>query len=254
MNFGAIKHYEIQAVEADVYLAKHQQNALTFRLFETKDVFKLHELRKSSQAAYEETVYDTAQLIESQANAGILKLEHQVYVAEQDGTLLASVIAAVPGKLTAKLQPFIVEWNGDASITTALIAYIMKKLLLTCLNLHSPWHEHDMHQALSHSTFTKIPNQGTIKVIDPIELWKQLMPYLMDKSPEAASAIQLTTNNDSNIIQLTIKNQPISISYEEFIKLLFEPDAEIASLQPYQPILNSLFPIIFPYTAGLHYI
>ncbi|MEX2461065.1 MAG: GNAT family N-acetyltransferase [Paenibacillaceae bacterium] len=253
-KFGAIKHYSITKHDAEIYQQDYNDKSIGFRLFEKKDAFAFHHLRKSRSVGYEESLFGTAQLIDSEAIASIHKLNYQVYVAELDGKLIACVIVAVQVNHVSQAEPFVVEWNGVANVVVSLISYVVKQLSLSNINLYSPWHELDMHEALEGVSFTTAQNSGTVKVTDSKKLWEQLLPHLREKNPNAACVIELLEDEDADTICLSILGNVIRISYDEFVALLFNPDANVPSLQPFKSVLDCLFPIAFPYTAGLHYI
>jgi predicted N-acetyltransferase YhbS len=253
-KFGAIKHYSITANDAEIFLQGNKDNSISFRLFETKDAFPLYQLRKNSRVNYEESLFGIGQLIDNGAIASISKLNNKVYVAELDGKIIASVIVAVQVNLVSEAEPFIVEWNGVASVAVSLIAYVMQQLSLTKINLYSPWHEADMHEALEGVSFTANHNAGTVKITDSKKLWDQLLPHLIEKNSSAARVVELLESEDPETICLSVLSNVIRISYDEFVALLFNPDANVPSLKPFKSVLDRLFPIAFPYTAGIHYI
>jgi hypothetical protein len=253
-KFGAILHYSITRHDAEIYRQDYKDNSINFRLFETKDAFPLYQLRKNSTVNYEESLFGIGQLIESEAIASISKLNHKVFVAELEGKLIAYIIVAVQVNLVSKAEPFIVEWNGVANVAVSLISYAVQQLSLSKINLFSPWHELDMHEALEAVSFTTSQNSGTVKITDSKKLWEQLRPHLIEKNPNAARVIELLEGEDSETICLSVLGNVIRISYDEFVALLFNPDANVPLLKPFKSVLDRLFPIAFPYTAGLHYI
>jgi predicted N-acetyltransferase YhbS len=253
-KFGAIKHYSITEHDAEIFHQSNKNNSINFRLFETKDAFPFYQLRKNNSVNYEESLFSLGQLIDSEAVASIAKLNHKVYVAELDGKLIASVIVAVQANLVSQAEPFIVEWNGIASVAVSLIAYAMQQLSLSKINLYSPWHEVDMHEALAGVSFSANQNSGTVKITDSMKLWEQPLPHLIEKNSNAAHVIELLESEDQETICLSVLGKAVQISYDEFVALLFNPDANVPSLKPFKSVIDRLFPIAFPYTAGLHYI
>jgi predicted N-acetyltransferase YhbS len=253
-KFGAIKHYSITEHDAENFHQANNNNSINFRLSETKDAFPFYQLRKNSSVKYEESLFGIGQLIESEAVASISKLNHKVFVAELDGKLIASVIVAVQVNLVSQAEPFIVEWNGVASVAVSLIAYVIQQLSLSKINLYSPWHELDMHEALEGMSLTAIQNSGTVKIMDAKKLWEQLLPHFIEKNPNAARVIELLESEDEQTVCLSVLSNVIQITYDEFVALLFNPDANVPSLKPFKSVIDCLFPIEFPYTAGLHYI
>jgi predicted N-acetyltransferase YhbS len=253
-KFGAIKHYSITEHDAEIFRQDNKDNSISFRLFEPKDAFPFYQLRKNSSVNYEESLFGIGKLIESEAIASIFKLNHKVFVAELDGKLIATVIVAVQDNHISRNEPFIVEWSGVANAAVSLISYAIQKLSLSKINLYSPWHELEMHEALEGVSFTAIQNSGTVKITDSKKLWEQLLPHLIEKNPNAARVIELLECEDSETICLSVLGNVKRISYDEFVDLLFNPDANVPSLKPFKAVLDRLFPIAFPYTAGLHYI
>jgi predicted N-acetyltransferase YhbS len=252
--FGELNHYVITKQDAKMDQLHSGAHAINYRLLEATDTFQLHKLHTNNNVRYESSINDTAQLIDSKAVASIKKLNHKVYVAEFGEKLIASVIVAVPSKLATDAEPFIVEWNGVAKVAVSLISYVIQDLSLASLQLHSPWQEKELHEALGGISFTKVRNSGTIKMIDSKRLWNQLMPHLIEKNAYAASVIDCIENGASEAVHLSILGESVQIDYHEFIALIFDPNADIPNLKPYKSVLDSLFPIAFPYTAGLHYI
>jgi hypothetical protein len=111
-----------------------------------------------------------------------------------------------------------------------------------------------MHEALEGVRLNAIQNSGTVKILDVKKLWEQLLPHLVEKNPNAAGVIELLESEAPETICLSVLDHVIRISYDEFVALLFNPDANVPSLIPFKSVINCLFPIAFPYTAGLHYI
>ena len=253
-TFGALNHYIITAQDVMNYRQDDEVKRINYRLFAAKDIFALHQLLKNSSVRYEGSIHDTAQLIDSEAVASNHRLNHKVYVAELDGKVIASVIVAASGRLTSDSEPFVVEWNGVATVAVSLISYVMKELSIAQLHLCSPWHEDDLHKALEGTSFTRNQNSGTIKIIDAANFLEQLKPHLIEKNADAASVINLVASEDALAFDLSVLGNIIQISYDELVALIFDPGADISSLKPYKSILDTLFPIAFPYTAGLHYV
>jgi predicted N-acetyltransferase YhbS len=253
-KFGGIKHFSITEYDADIFQQANKDNSINFRLFETKDAFSFYQLRKANRVGYEESLFGIGQLIEREAIASIHKLNNKVFVAEFDGKLIASVIVAVQVNNVSQAEPFVVEWNGVASVAVSLIAYVIQQLSLPKINLYSPWHELDMHEALEGVSLTAIQNSGTVKIMDVKMLWEQLLPHLVEKNPNAARVIELLESEAPETICLSVLGHVIRISYDEFVALLFNQDAKVPSLKPFKSVIDCLFPIAFPYTAGLHYI
>ncbi|WP_162462969.1 GNAT family N-acetyltransferase [Paenibacillus psychroresistens] len=253
-KFGEIKHYSITVQDAETIRQSNEGSSVNLRLFEAKDAFALHKLRKNNSVAFEESLFGTTQLIESEAVASIAKLKHKLYVAELAGKIIASLIVAVQDKHASKAEPFIVEWNGVASVAVNLIAYAIQQDSLAKINLYSPWHELDMHETLEGVSHTTIHNSGTIKIVDSKKLWEQLQPHLNEKSPDASAVVELLEADEADTVQLSVLGNVIRLSYDEVVDLLFNPLANVPLLKPYKSVLDHLFPIAFPYTAGLHYV
>lgn len=252
-NFGQVRHYTITCDEASSYQQENSQ--IHFRLFQESDWVQFYQLTKRKKANYDGSMNDLAQAIECESYASVFKLNHKIYVAELEGQLIATVIIATQVDSISETEPFIVEWYGIARATVSLIQYIMRELSIPQINLHSPWHEIDIQQVLEETPFTSIQNEGTIKIVDYHKLWVQILPHLQEKDNNAANAVTLLQNdNNPEFANLSILGQMTSLSHQDFVDLLFDPNASIPSLEPHKSILDRLFPIEFPNTAGLYFV
>lgn len=255
VKFGSFRHYSLRSDDAAMMPNEFIDRRIRFRLFQETDWFQFYQLTQNKTARYDENLFDLAQATASESYASAFQSKHAVYVAEMDGKLLAAVIMAIPAARGSGTEPFVVAWYGIAGLSVALAQHMMREFALSRVRLPASWHETDLHQALEGCSFDESPNAGTVKIIDYLKLWQQILPYLQAKDAAAAEAVCLIqSGHDPELVCLSVWGRLVPLAHHEFVGLLFNPGANIPSLEPYRSVLDRLFPIAFPYTAGLQFI
>lgn len=229
-------------------------DGLIIRKNKASDWFSLQRLASERICRYEQSIWDLALLIEAEALASCYHMQHEVYVAERSGRMLAFAVVAVPGE-NSRQQAMVLEWAGQADAMYALLCGVIRELALPELTITVSWHEKDLRKQLIEAGLNGKPdrNGGTAKIVNGPRLLEQLHPYLVEKNAELQSRLNIEWRADGGC-RVSIDEQFVELDPKEFASLLFDPDPAITMETELKQALSGLFPIPLPYTRGLNYV
>ncbi|AJY74320.1 GNAT family N-acetyltransferase [Paenibacillus beijingensis] len=249
--FGRIRRYTIDELTAESFPGFEGSASLKVREMEPADIYALNETASSRSVRYELGVGELASLIKAEALASCMKMKHRVLVAEYGGTVTAFTVIGVP--FDPERHGIVLEQAGDPEAVVRLILNAVKRFGLKGLDFPVPWHETELHSRLAGVTSSVEDHLGTIRIVDGELLLAQLRPWLDQKNSGASGTIGLEQKDDGSWL-LKAGQNGLALTSKEMTRLLFD----CASAEDPKPegtaFLKELFPVPFPYTAGLTYI
>lgn len=249
--FGQVSEITLEA-DSDAITAA--ETDIVIRKLESRDWLTVHALASGRAVRYEQGVWEMATLVESEAHASCVHLRHKALVAERDGELVAFAILALPER---ENQPGLaVEWGGDAQGVAAICRFATATSGLARLVAHVPWHETDLIEQLTQGPHQskQAHNQGTLYVTDVSLLLTQMKAYLAEKDPVLSAQLAVETD-EQGAYHLTLGTEKVVLGAEDLISFFFNPTWEATKASDEMGRLRQkLFPLPFPYTAGLNYV
>lgn len=253
--FGETTTLELSLETASSIIEKQDLHDTTFRLISHTDWFGMKRLAELRAVAYEQSLWDLANLIESAPTTSNSKQIHRVWVAERHGIVAAYAILAVPdGRITPKKPPFLVEWAGDPHLAAALAAQGLIRANVSSLRCVVPSHEARFAQALTEGGCRGEATRqgGTVVVVDAEQLLNQLAPFFTRVNAAAFSKLRFR-NQGRDMYLVEWDGTTYELSASAFISLLFDRDGVQSALGDASHPAAALFPIPFPYTSGLNF-
>ncbi|NWQ39625.1 hypothetical protein MLOOGBEN_02790 [Bacillus sp. EB106-08-02-XG196] len=169
---------------------------------------------------------------------------------ENDSQVSSFVVFGLPDQNNQSKKGKMIEWAGQPNEAYNLISYACKKYELDEIEVAVPWYEYEMEKELRSQSFSLHPNDGTVYIVNPKRLVKQLEPYLNDKLLDSFVA-KLAAHEH---VEITFGNQSTTLTIKEFVSFVFDFQPQDASIQNLQNEIGGVLPIPFPYTAGLNYV
>ncbi|MFE5323434.1 GNAT family N-acetyltransferase [Paenibacillus sp. NPDC056579] len=254
LPYGQIQRFSLNA-ESTGQL-QDSSGQLTLRELAPTDWLHLHKLAAARTAAFEQSVFDIAKLIQSEAIVSCIKMKHRVVVAQKAGVPVAYAVIAVPNPpYTNKRTPFVVEHAGDAQAIAMLADYARERYGLSEIRVAVSPHETGLLEAMAPFESKTEKNQGTVKIVSLPRLLEQLQPYWQGH-PGAAQALQSLSVEalEEDMIRLTVHGQSFTLNPQQVISLVFEGDLPSEADPQAASALSALFPVPFPFTDGLNYV
>nr|WP_150959207.1 GNAT family N-acetyltransferase [Aneurinibacillus sp. XH2] len=218
------------------------------------DWFRLYELASSRRSRYEQSVWDLAGLIHAEALSTCYKLQHKVLVAENaEGDLLTFAVIGVPYSDTPKREPHLIEWGGAAEGMPALLSYAIRTYGLKKLNIPVPWHEDKLAAELAGLPCNTGKATGTVYIVNPERVLGHMYPYLKSVDAGAADSLRITRLEDGRT-SVALDGWTAELTVQETVSMFFDPAPEFQAPEELKKRLSALFPIPFPYDAGLNYV
>ncbi|MDF2721153.1 MAG: family N-acetyltransferase [Paenibacillus sp.] len=253
--FGETTTFELSMATASSIIEKQELHDTALRPISHTDWFGMKRLAELRAVAYEQSLWDLANLIEAAPTTSNSKQIHRVWVAERHGIVAAYAILAVPdGRRTPKKTPFLVEWAGDPDLAAALAARGMMDADVSSLRCVVPSHEVRFTEVLTEAGCTGEPTKqgGTVVVVDAERLLTQLAPFLTRINAAAFSKLRFRNQgHDTYIVEWDGISYELSAS--AIISLLFDRDGVQSALGDASHPAAALFPVPFPYTSGLNF-
>ncbi|WP_054975860.1 GNAT family N-acetyltransferase [Paenibacillus sp. A3] len=254
LPFGVVRRYTVDAAAAQALQSRYASEGVRVRDLKPTDWLYLRELAGARLARFEHSVTDLANLVHNEALVSCIKMKHRVLVAERDGKPAAFLVAAVPNPpLVPKRIPFLIEAAGDGPAIALLAAHALKRLELEQIQLPVSVHESDWLEALEPVPYQEEPNQGTVYVVRPERLIEQLRPYWEEAAQGRHEALRVQSAGDGRV-KLEYDGLSAELDPQAFISLVFGGDEGMAEHSALRNSLKELFPVPFPFTAGLNYV
>ncbi|WP_138496184.1 GNAT family N-acetyltransferase [Paenibacillus pinistramenti] len=269
LTFGEAKKYTVQQPSDALHILSSGTSPGTsclIRPAEPRDYARMASLYGQEEARYDLSLYDLARLVHAEPLASCYKLSHQTWIAQRDngddgedgndGEAAAFAVIGVPETGQASSRPKVIEAAGEPAAIKSICLEVMSQNGLQELELPVSLHRTELIRELDRSGFPSeaAANEGTVKIMDPARLWRQLLPYLTGRNPQAGR-MSAAYAADGSAVQLQLDGKPAAeLSAGQFARLVFGQAPDLRLPEEAAALLTECFPIPFPYTGGLYYI
>ncbi|MDI4644511.1 GNAT family N-acetyltransferase [Cohnella hashimotonis] len=250
--FGRVLRYRVNPAQAQTLLAGGRGEEGIVRELRADDLFALHAAMASRPVRYCLGVNELAMLLKAEAFASIMKMSQRVLVHESGGWIKGAAVIGVSRKSDG--YGTVLEHAGDPEALAALFGEAVRRYGLSTLDVPVPWHERELQTKLDGIPDETENHPGTVGIMDGDALIDQLRPWLRERGD--ISELILKQREDGHwLLGRTGGPPPAIYTSQQLIRLIFdcsgardEPAPEGAEA------FRDLFPVPFPYTAGLCYI
>ncbi|WP_127585714.1 GNAT family N-acetyltransferase [Paenibacillus koleovorans] len=259
LRFGGSQTVKVEAEHAErLRTATDGLPALSIRVADSSDWFRLHELDRRMPVGFERSLWDLADLIASEAQASCKKMRNQVYIAESGGQIAAYAVFAVPrsGQQTGSQgSPLaLVDWAGESAGAAALIAYALDRHGADACTVRLPWQETELAWRLAETgcTVEHVRMSGTLRILDAQRVAIELAPYMRDEGFEPL--IPDGEYADWSV-DVRVGADRFTLSSQQWIEWLFAPeDAELDLVLTALNERRRRCPVPLPMPGGLNYV
>ncbi|CAN7323495.1 GNAT family N-acetyltransferase [Paenibacillus sp. LjRoot56] len=253
--FGRVTRYEITN-DHEAFQSFIANPGIEIRRVHAEDCFRLHAAAESREVRYVQGVNELPILIDSEAIASCYHMHHAVYAVFESDRVTAYAIVAIPdqGRVMEAAAPFVVERGGSPEALAAILQFTLQEQELDVLEIPVMWNETRMLQVFSHFPSKRMRNHGTVHILNPERLFSELLPYLSEKAPAAASRLLMRQAPEDGAVLLLDGKEMASLTAQEVVAVLFDPEAELNVPEPLNDVLNQLFPVPFPHAGGLNFV
>lgn len=242
--FGTVYHFTINATAARQILNCNER--ITLREMASEDWFHFYRLSSARTVRFDQSIWDLADLIHTEARASVMKSHHLVKLAQKEnGDVTAFAVFAVPYTEEAKGTAEVIEYGGEPEAIAALLAESVISRKIHELKVSVPFHEDKLIGKLGDS-YELASSLGSIRIINPARLIDQLRPWLMLTDESAASGLFARWHGQEEL-ELGNETERLILSQYEAVQLLFSAKHDL------QHPFGSLFPVPLPYPGGLNY-
>jgi predicted N-acetyltransferase YhbS len=227
-------------------------HSFVYRELNPSDWFKLKQLADRRAVAFEQSVWDIANLIHYHAVARNNQLDSKVLIAEKAGHMVAFTVIAMTNPLSSDSNKTscLIEWGGDPLAAAALMAHAVKKYALSKFIANVGWYESVLAQLLNPAETELLEDSFTIRIMNIERLLLELKPFLEEQHLEISRSLHIHRMDDGSF-QLQLDKLDLALTAADLVSLVFDVQAEHSRLQ--NESLKSLFPIPFPHGAGLNF-
>ena len=241
-HFGTVRKFTV--FKEDVEVRKNNN----IREITSADSLQMHRVAQERKVAYEQSVMDIQTMLHAEAYASCLKQSHKTLIYEREGNVTSFLVLGIPNTYNPYLKATAIEWAGSPSEIAQLMRHGLNEYSFEELSIHVPWHDQQLARELKSHSFTDVQNQGTVFIVNPERLINQLHPYF-----NVRDSIKVKSVN-SDYVHVNVFDKRETLHVKEFISFLFDNHSENLEVTTLQQCSKGLFPIPFPYTAGLNYV
>ncbi|MFD2334154.1 GNAT family N-acetyltransferase [Cohnella sp. GCM10020058] len=251
-SFGRVLRYRVNPAQAATLLAGARGEEGIVRELRADDLFALHAAMASRPVRYRLGVNELAMLLKAEAFASIMKMSHRVLVHESGGWIKGAAVIGVSRKSDG--YGTVLEHAGEPVALAALFGEALRRFGLAKLDVPVPWHERELQAKLEPIPADTENHPGTMRIMDGEALIDQLRPWLRERGD--ISELSLEQGEDGRWLLGREGGPPPAIyTSQQLIRLIFDcAGAQDESAPEGADAFRDLFPVPFPYTAGLCYI
>lgn len=242
-HFGSMNRYKIHKPIENTNVGK-------IREMVPKDLFQMQQLVEEREVGYVQSISDLQTLLDAKAYASCYKFSHKTYVSMVDGRITSFIVLAIPNNKLQDSKSIAIEWAGSPEDIAQILSHALIEMDLQEIDIHVPWQELVLNDMLKEIP-TKIEkkNQGTVYIVNPERLFAQLQP-LIEKSNLSIEVSRV----DQHLIAIETPTGTTKLEIKDFVAFVFDLHSTNPVVQNLQAESGNVFPIPFPYTAGLNYI
>ncbi|MCM3626144.1 GNAT family N-acetyltransferase [Paenibacillus glycanilyticus] len=249
--FGRLKRYRMNEWQAESLLDNSDVNN-EIREMRPEDLFAMQEAAESREIRYQLGINEFGTLLKAEAMASVYRMSQRVLVQESCDRISSFAIIGVSTE--ANPSGAVLEYAGDSAEVARLFADAVSRYGLQSLEIPVPWHEKAIQAQLSAIPSSLDGQPGTVCILNGEALIDQLSPWLSQQAGPNGLQLNRKENGSWQLAELTGGN-PVDLSEVELIKLIFDhAGTEEVPLPSAAQAYKEVFPIPFPYTAGLCFI
>lgn len=250
--FGRVLRYRMNGVHGETLLAGASSEGGIVRELRPDDLFALQATAASRSVQYRLGINELAMLLKAEAFASIMKMTHRVIVRESEGRLTGFAVIGVKGE--PEPHGTVIEQGGDPAAVAGLFGEAMRRFGLRTLDVPVPWQESELIAKLDGIPASTENHPGTLRIIDGEALIGQLRPWLTERGD--ISELHLKERAGGQWLLGREGDRGHSLySAKQLVGLIFDcADAQEGPMPEGSDAFQHLFPVPFPFTAGLCYI
>jgi len=250
--FGRVLRYRMNNVHGETLLAGVRSEEGIVRDMRPDDLFALHATAAARDVQYRLGVNELATLLKAEAFASIMKMKHRVLVRESAGRVTGFAVIGVKG--APELQGTVIEQGGAPAAVAGLFGEAIHRFGLQKLDVPVPWQETELIAKLDGIPASVENHPGTLRIVDGEALIRQLRPWLLERGD--IRELHLKEKGDGRWqLQCEESGQTFVATSEQLVRLIFDcAGSHDKSMPEGSNTFRHLFPVPFPYTAGLCYV
>jgi predicted acetyltransferase len=241
-HFGTVRNYTVLKEEVE------ERKSNNIREITSTDSLQMHRVAQERKVAYVQSVMDIQTMLHAEAYASCSKQFHKTLIYEREGKPTSFLVLGVPKSINQQQKATAIEWAGSPIEIAQLMRHSLYEYNYKELSVHIPWHDQQLELELRSHSCTDEQNQGTVFIVNPERLINQLHPYI-----NSTDSIKFKSVNE-DYVQVNVFDKRETLHIKEFISFLFDKHTENIEVTTLQQYSKGLFPIPFPYTAGLNYV
>lgn len=250
-SFGTFARFTIDDSTSDHWMGK--QSSISVRQQRATDWFRLKKLADRRPVAFEQSIWDLADLIHAEGFASRDQLTHRVLIAERESGSVGYIVIGIPDGLKTQ-SSIAVEWGGEPDAVARLFAEAVYKYGLSSLEVPVPFTDTALQDRLRFAKSLTDKNNGTVCIIDPEAFIDQLRPYLKERNAELNQSFHVQTT-DQGDVALKLQEKSTILRQEAFVSLVFDREADVDGKDEVcQMLRRSFFPMPCPYLGSLNYV
>lgn len=227
-RYGQMEVANLNVEWADRTIARFGQ-IYTLREAAAHDWFGIHRLAAARGVAYDYSLWDLAMLIEAESLASTARRGHKVLVAEYDGQLLGWLVCAVTRPDSNEWAAEAIEWAGEDEAVVLLLADSIRRYMLARVTVSIPSYASGLVPFMKDAIHTSTSYPGTVHVVHPGRLVRQLLPYLEAQQVAVSGEISTECPSDGHVY-LRSGNEERLFSSRQWVEFLFGPRGTTSEL------------------------
>jgi len=258
-TFGEWNHCTLFSGPAQNQAAAPCQE-IGFREMEETDWLHLYRIAGSRDIAFEQSIWDLADLIEAGSLAAIRNWEQATILVLEGTQVIGFIVLTYNNKaIESNRIGQVIEWGGAVQA----VAYTINQLLSFYQLSEINWYINNEEKALidqrelENMSYQKVRNQGTIWISDAAQLFTELASYWREhgKHIEDIPSIH-SLDKDGEQVTLSIGSivsDPIPMVDLSVYMFGQEGFSNYAN-EDFRNLAQPFFPVPLPYTKGLNFV
>ncbi|HEU5140111.1 MAG TPA: GNAT family N-acetyltransferase [Bacillales bacterium] len=217
------------------------------------DWFDVKEIADKRTTAFEQSLWDLADLIHAQGYAGLDSLTHHVLIAQKNGKTIGFCVIGVPHHPEFQ-KAVAIEWGGTTEAVVRLLTSAVDRYRLSSLEVNVPYFDEALPELLPYAQSNSEKNEGTVCMVNSEAFIQQLRPYLEEKDAEVNKFMNVETLGDGHV-KINLQEESTIVSQADFVSIVFDSKIDTSEWNKVgQTIRSSFFPIPCPNLGALNYV